>query len=105
VERALHETGLGGTFAVPLRGSDAADRAREALERAPLLERAIGVIYRPRTERVSHYFQAWVGRQFDFLYHVDRSRAVTPLDRAGGGWAEEEAAAAAEVPETYPTGL
>jgi len=105
VERALHETGLGGTFAVPLRGSGAADRAREALERAPLLERAIGVIYRPRTERASHYFQAWVGRQFDFLYHVDRSRAVTPLDRAGGGWAEEEAAAAAEVPETYPTGL
>ena len=96
IERALHDTGVAGCV-VPLAGSTAADRAREALD-APLLERAIGVIYRPRTERGSHYFHARVGRQFDVLYHVDTSRAVAPLERTAqwGG---------AEPPETYPTAL
>ena len=42
----------------------------------PLLERAIGVIYRPQTERQSHYFQARVAEQFDALIHVDRSTAL-----------------------------
>jgi erythromycin esterase-like protein len=99
VERAMHDTGLAGCV-VPLRGSPAADAARAALD-APLLERAIGVIYRPRTERMSHYFLAHVGRQFDCLYHVDRSRAVVPLDD-GAPWREPHPD---EAPETYPTGL
>jgi erythromycin esterase-like protein len=99
VERALHDTKIARCF-VPLRGSAAADEARAALDE-PLLERAIGVIYRPRTERLSHYFQAEVGRQFDCLYHFDTSRAVEPLERPSR-W---EAAAQAEPPETYPTAL
>jgi erythromycin esterase-like protein len=106
IERAMHDAALGaphlagaaGCF-VPLRGGAAADRAREALDE-PLLERAIGVIYRPRTERQSHYFLARVGRQFDALYHVDRTRAVVPLED-DAAWAGD----AAEPPETYPSAL
>lgn len=47
----------------------------------PLLERAIGVIYRPETERDSHYFHAILARQFDALIHIDETRAVEPLER------------------------
>lgn len=52
----------------------------EMLQR-PLLERAIGVIYRPETERESHYFHATLARQFDALIHIDETRAVEPLER------------------------
>jgi hypothetical protein len=55
IERALHDAAP-WRAAVPLRGSEAADALRELLEPRALLERAIGVIYRPRTERQSHYF-------------------------------------------------
>ena len=64
----------------------------------PLLERAIGVIYRPQTERQSHYFHARVGEQFDLLIHVDRTTALVPLEPSPH-WYHEE------VPETYPSGL
>lgn len=46
----------------------------------PRLERAIGVLYVPRTERYSHYFVAKVTEQFDLLVHVDESSAISPLD-------------------------
>ena len=65
---------------------------------SPLLERAIGVIYRPQTERQSHYFNARVAEQFDALIHVDRSTALVPLEPSPH-WYHEE------VPETYPSGL
>ena len=65
---------------------------------APRLERAIGVIYRPETERASHYFHARLPAQFDAVLHFDRTRAVEPLERT----AEWEAG---EVPETFPTGI
>jgi erythromycin esterase-like protein len=64
----------------------------------PLLERAIGVIYRPQTERQSHYFHARLADQFDALIHVDRSTALVPLEPSPH-WYHEE------VPETYPSGL
>jgi erythromycin esterase-like protein len=64
----------------------------------PRLERAIGVIYRPETERGSHYFHARLGEQFDAVIHLDRTRAVEPLERTSL-WD------AGEPPETYPTGL
>ena len=64
----------------------------------PLLERAIGVIYRPQTERQSHYFHARVSEQFDVLIHVDRTTALVPLEPSPH-WYHEE------VPETYPSGL
>jgi erythromycin esterase-like protein len=63
--------------------------------RAPRLERAIGVIYRPDTERQSHYFRARLSDQFDAVLHFDETRAVKPLETT----AEWEAG---EVPETFP---
>jgi erythromycin esterase-like protein len=64
----------------------------------PRLERAIGVVYRPRTERQSHYFTARMADQFDAVLHFDKTTAVEPLDLTQG-WQ------VGEPPETYPTGL
>jgi erythromycin esterase-like protein len=64
----------------------------------PLLERAIGVIYRPQSERQSHYFHARLTEQFDALIHIDRTTALVPLEPSPH-WYHEE------VPETYPSGL
>jgi erythromycin esterase-like protein len=63
--------------------------------RAPRLERAIGVIYRPETERQSHYFWARLPDQFDAVLHFDETRAVKPLESTAH-WE------AGEVPETFP---
>ena len=73
------------------------DRAAAAL-REPRLQRAIGVVYRPETERQSHYFEARLPGQFDAMLHIDETRAVEPLDRTSG-WETGEA------PETFPTGI
>jgi erythromycin esterase-like protein len=62
------------------------------------LERAIGVIYRPETERQSHYFPARLADQFDVVVHIDRTHAVRPLD-VTEHWLR------GEPPETYPSGL
>ncbi len=72
------------------------DPVREALL-VPRLERAIGVIYRPETELQSHYFDARIAAQFDALIHIDRTRALTPLDPTAL-WDR------GEPPETFPTG-
>jgi len=64
----------------------------------PRLERAIGVIYRPETERISHYFHASLPVQFDAVLHFDRTRAVEPLERTAL-WQK------GEVPETFPSGV
>jgi protein-L-isoaspartate(D-aspartate) O-methyltransferase len=74
-EHLVHASGV-ERFLLPLRHASADLRA--ALER-PRLERAIGVIYRPETERQSHYFQATLPGQFDEYVWFDTSRAVTPL--------------------------
>lgn len=66
--------------------------------RTERLERAIGVIYRPETERISHYFMARLADQFDAVLHFDETRAVEPLPHA-----EEQQTS--EVPETFPTGV
>lgn len=47
----------------------------------PRLQRAIGVIYRPETERMSHYFFTRLPYQFDSIIHIDETTAVEPLDR------------------------
>jgi erythromycin esterase-like protein len=73
------------------------DTGREVEPRR--LERAIGVIYRPQTERRSHYFEAGLARQFDAVVHLDRTQALWPLHR-DPGWAPE-----GEAPETYPFGV
>jgi erythromycin esterase-like protein len=92
-EQILHEAGSGNFF-LPLRNDSP---ARDALmERR--LERAIGVLYLPRTERQSHYFAAQLPRQFDAVIHIDRTSAVRPLD-ATSGWHT------GEPPETFPEGV
>ena len=64
----------------------------------PYLERAIGVIYRPETERHSHYFHARLTQQFDGVLYYDTTRAVEPLERTGL-WER------GEVAETFPSAL
>ena len=88
-EAVFHEVGE-PRFFLSLRAADVAGAVA-----GPRLERAIGVIYLPRTERVSHYFEARLAEQFDAVIHVDESRAVVPLERTAG-WE------AGELPETYP---
>ncbi len=92
-EALFHDVDMPNFFLNLRDNSDVSSRLRE--ER---LERAIGVIYRPETELISHYFQARLPDQFDAVLHYDRTRAVEPLERA----AEWQAG---EVEETFPTGL
>jgi erythromycin esterase-like protein len=73
---------------------DKESQAAEVL-RSARLERAIGVIYRPTTERQSHFFRARVADQFDAVIHITETRALEPLERTAG-WEQGEA------PETYP---
>ncbi len=42
----------------------------------PLLQRAIGVFYRPETERMSHYFFSHLPYQFDAIVHIDKTTAL-----------------------------
>jgi erythromycin esterase-like protein len=92
-EDVFHQTGL-GNFMLPLRPDSA---ARQALLDGRL-ERAIGVLYLPRTERQSHYFTAQLPQQFDAVIHIDSTNAVQPLEPTSH-WDTGEA------PETYPIGL
>lgn len=46
----------------------------------PMLERAIGVLYRPDSEYASHYFHTRLARQFDAVFHIDESNALEPID-------------------------
>ena len=95
VERLLHDAGAAANTpnfyvdcAAP--GADLLDEER--------LTRAIGVVYRPRTERQSHYFTARTAAQFDVVLHYDVTGAVHPLDPPAR-WP------GAEPPETFPSGL
>lgn len=106
LERKRVRAGLEGSYESLLHGVDE-DRFLLVLRgggeltqalRPQRLERAIGVIYRPESERHSHYFPARLADQLDALLHVDETRALEPLDRVAG-WEEQDA------PETYPTGL
>lgn len=78
-------------FWLPLRG----DAWLASALRRPRLERAIGVVYLPASERRSHYFHAHLPRQFDAVIHCDATRALEPLERTSL-WE------AGEPPETYP---
>ena len=88
-EELFHETGL-PRFWIDLRGA-----GQIGVLQQRRIERAIGVIYRPENERLSHYFHARLPEQFDAVIHFDETRAVEPLERTSvweGG----------ELPETYP---
>ena len=89
-ERLFHDAGL-EAFLLDLRGPVASALAQ------PRLERAIGVVYRPETERASHYFMASMARQFDLVIHYDETRALEPLEL----WSRREM----DLPETFPTGV
>jgi erythromycin esterase-like protein len=89
VEELFHDAG--DAFLLPFHEeSQAAERLGSAR-----LERAIGVIYRPQTERQSHFFRARVADQFDAVIHLTETRALEPLERTAR-WEQGEA------PETYP---
>jgi erythromycin esterase-like protein len=87
-ERLSHETGL-ERFLLDLRDGGPAPAREERLERF------IGVIYRPQTERWSHYSEAVLAEQFDGWVWFDGTRAVTPLADLHGG----------SEPELWPFGL
>ena len=75
-EGLCHQVGL-PRFLLDM-GPDLAPAVREALKH-PRLERYIGVIYRPETERWSHYAEATLPDQYDGFVWFDETRAVTPL--------------------------
>jgi erythromycin esterase-like protein len=93
-EELFHEVDV-PRFLLALRSGE--DELREALAEERL-ERAIGVIYRPRTERQSHYFAARLSEQFDAVLHFDETHALEPLERTPL-WERGEPA------ETYPFGV
>ena len=92
-ENLFHQVGVPNFLLLPC----VQPRVRLVLQQQKI-ERAIGVIYRPRTERGSHYFHARMGDQFDAVIHLDQTRAVEPLER-------EPLWETGEVPETYPSAL
>jgi erythromycin esterase-like protein len=92
-EAAFHDMEI-ARFLIPWRQPD---HLSEVFQE-PRLERAIGVIYRPDTERASHYFYAHMPTQFDAVLHFDETRAVEPIDYS----AEWEKG---EVPREFPFGV
>lgn len=92
-EETFHHTGI-ARFMLPLREKNPA--AHALFERR--LERAIGVIYLPESERRSHYFYARLPQQFDAVLHFDETHAVEPLELTSH-WKTGEA------PETFPVGV
>lgn len=88
-EHMFHQLGHAG-FVMPLGGAHGIP--------GNLLQRAIGVVYRPETERASHWFRADIREQFDAVIHIDKTSALQPLERSSL-WD------LSEPPETYPSGL
>jgi len=86
LERLLHDAGIERGVLDP----------RDPALAGELLQRMIGVIYRPETERGSHYVEARASEQFDVLVHVDQTTALRPLE----AWSSVE-----EPADTYPSGL
>lgn len=84
-EHLFHSTGY-DRFFLPMQ-----DEGARPLDE-PLLERAIGVLYLPQTERQSHYFEATLASQFDALFHLDETSALEPLEPAAG-WHRREGTA------------
>jgi erythromycin esterase-like protein len=92
-EELFHDTGLRDFWLDLREGGEAAEVL--AQER---LQRAIGVIYRPETERDSHYFKASLTQQFDVMIHIEETRALDALDLLSE-WDKND------LPDTYPSGF
>jgi erythromycin esterase-like protein len=98
-ERVFHEVSASREtprFLLPLREDNAATRTLAE----PRLQRAIGVVYRPETERQSHYYDVVLPNQFDAIIHLDETRALRGLE-PGEHWER----GVEEPPETFPTGM
>lgn len=91
-EHLFHLTNAPGLM-LPLKGAAQDDLGKRLMK--PLIERAIGVIYRPESEFASHYFEARLPLQFDEYIWIDRTSAIHPI-----GVIEVEG-----MPETYPFGV
>jgi erythromycin esterase-like protein len=78
---------------------DLRDPKLAVLRKPRRLERAIGVVYRPETERASHYFHADLPAQFDAILHFDATQEVKPLETVTARKKDHE------VPETFPSGV
>jgi erythromycin esterase-like protein len=97
-EYVAHSTGI-SSFLLDFRPGYADPNLRKAFaEERAHLERFIGVLYRPDTERVSHYSRAYLHNQFDAYVWFDRTTAVNPLEVI-------QPATALGKEETYPFGL
>ena len=92
-EHLFHQVGIPNFWLDLTQDTPAVEALKDAR-----LERAIGVVYLPETERRSHYFEARLAKQFDAVLHFDQTRAVEPLEKTSV-WSVDEA------PETYPVGL
>ena len=92
-EDLFHQTGMERFFLDLRPGAELA-----TLAEAKRLQRAVGVIYRPETERQSHYLYSRLSKQFDAMIHIDETSALEPLD-AAVPWN------ASEAPETFPSGI
>ena len=95
-----HESGV-DRFLLDLREGEVGREIKEA-SMEPRLERFIGVIYRPETERWSHYSHAILPKQFDAYVWFDETEAVTPLP---GDARPGEPHVLTGEEETYPFGL
>ncbi|WP_018914349.1 erythromycin esterase family protein [Thiomonas sp. FB-6] len=91
-ERVFHDCGVPGLL-LPMR--ELAPDPDLAGLRESRLQRAVGVLYRPRTEMASHYFESVLPEQYDEYIWIDRSHAVTALDSLS----------LEGQPDTYPFGV
>lgn len=91
-ERACHDCAI-PAFLMGMRDPQSPE-LRELLHQERL-ERAIGVIYRPESERASHYFKARLADQFDEYIWFDETHAISPIGSKK----------LAGMPLTYPFGL
>jgi len=94
-EELFHRVGLPGFLLLP---SEIENLSALAAFHEPRLQRAIGIVYKPESERLSHYYHVTLPRQFDAIIHVDRTRALEPLERLANLRPDE-------APETYPSGM
>ena len=95
-ESLFHDANIPAFFLKLNKISESNEELIDAL-RNQRLERAIGVVYKPETERLSHYFVASLPDQFDAVIHIDKTQALMPLDLTEH-WQNDE------TPETYPFG-
>lgn len=96
LEGHCHATGI-GRFLLDLRGNP--DLARHLSK--PLLQRFIGVIYRPESERYSHYMHASAARQYDAWVWFDQSQALVPSEDGRGQDSQDHEGAS----DTWPFGV